>query len=69
QPTPAGGPGLIDGRPILATTFLVGSLPVIGIELLTCGGWGRRAEQKAVAAAETHQLPRALRRKLKPAYF
>ena len=69
QPTPDGGPGLIDGRPILATTFLVGSLPLIGIELLTFSGWGHRAEQKAVAAAQAHQLPRALRRKLKPAYF
>jgi hypothetical protein len=59
----------IDGRPIMATLIMVGSLPIIGIELLTCGGWGRRAEQRALAAAQAHRLPSALQRKLKPAYF
>lgn len=73
QPDPShssgGFGGGIDGRPIMATLIMVASLPVIGVELLTCGGWGHRAEQKALAAAQAHQLPRRLKRTLQPKYF
>ena len=61
--------GGIDGRPIMATMIVIAALPVMGAELLFCGGWGRREEARAIAALQAHQPPRYLQRKLKPKYF
>lgn len=61
----------VDGRPIIASLIGIVGLPVIGLELLLLrDGWGRKAEQHAVEASQGHhQLPRYVRRELKPKYF
>ena len=62
-----GGP--IDGRPIMATFIGVVGAGVVGLELLTFGGWGQRRESRTVAAFQQHQLPQRISRRLKPVYF
>ena len=62
--------GLLDSRAI--QQVLVGALGVlaVGTEVLFYTyGYGRKKEERAVAAFEAHQLPRHLRRQLKARYF
>ena len=62
--------GLLDGRDILQG--LVGALGVIAVGtevLFYTGSYGRKKEERAVAAYQAHQLPRHLKRQLKARYF
>lgn len=64
------GGGYVDGRVIgQGLTGLLG-LVVVGTEVLFYTSvYGKQREARAVAAFEAHQLPRHLRRQLKPRYF
>ena len=68
---PPPGPGFVsvDGGAIMAQAIMVVSLPVVALELLAFGGWGRKKEQLEVAAFNQHCPPQYLKRKLKPKYF
>jgi hypothetical protein len=62
--------GLIDGRVVgQALTGILGVV-MVGTEVLFYTAiYGKRKEQRAVAAFEAHQLPRHLKRQLKAKYF
>ncbi|WP_382315562.1 hypothetical protein [Hymenobacter bucti] len=63
---PDSSPGAIISQRV-AVLFL--GIPVLGAELLYYNAFSQKREQRAVAAFEAHQLPRALRRRLKARYF
>jgi len=46
------------------------TLPTILVAAVAFGGWGHRQEQRALTNwQQQHQLPRQIRRKLRPRYF
>ncbi|MGI4759840.1 MAG: hypothetical protein ACRYF0_03980 [Janthinobacterium lividum] len=46
------------------------AVPVVLAEALLLGGWGHKYEQRVIATwQQQHQLPRSVRRQLKPSYF
>lgn len=63
-----GGPVWDDQSIMLLGIGVVGAA-VVGLELLTIGGWGQREEARMVAAFDEHRLPRHIKRRLKPSYF
>ncbi|WP_035566906.1 hypothetical protein [Hymenobacter sp. IS2118] len=63
-----GAPGF-DERPINALGFVVVGAAVVGLELLTLGGWGQREEARVIMAYQQHQLSRRISRRLKPVCF
>jgi hypothetical protein len=75
QPTPSGGGfgilvgGGLDSNAINAAGVCLVGVPVLMAELLLCGGWGRKNEQRAINAYEAHQLPSSVKRRLKAKYF
>jgi hypothetical protein len=68
-PTSAGFGAGIDGRPIMATLIGVATGALMGIELLAPSVWSRKREERAMVELATHQLPRYIKRQLKPRYF
>jgi hypothetical protein len=64
------GGGFIDGRVVGQALTVIAGVAVVAAEVLFYStAYGKKKEQRAVAAFEAHQLPRHLRRQLKARYF
>ena len=72
EPSSSNGGGLGVIAPNNLDLAMVGivAVPVVLAEALLLGGWGHKYEQRVIATwQQQHQLPRAVKRRLKPRYF